>query len=71
MKNKILKLLFPEKFRQMQRLMEDNNELQAIAVEQIKHIRELEDRVHVLEYQEEDLELEIEGLERTVEEREE
>jgi chromosome segregation ATPase len=58
--------LFPKQADQLIALVKDNMELQGIAVEQIKHIQELEDKVASLEYREEDLELSIERLEDEV-----
>jgi predicted nucleic acid-binding Zn-ribbon protein len=58
--------LFPQQSEQMVQLIKDNHELQGIAVEQINHIQELEDKIASLEYREEDLELDIERLEDEV-----
>jgi chromosome segregation ATPase len=47
-------------------LIRDNKELEGIAMEQIKHIQELEDKIHTLEFEQEDLELHVERLEDKV-----
>jgi hypothetical protein len=56
------RLFFKNEFKQMERLMRDNVELQGIVLDQIQMIRELEDKNSHLDFQLEDTEIQLEHV---------